>query len=825
MGAMNLLRSLAADLRYAARMLARSPGFTLVSVISLSIGIGMSTSVYSQFESMIFRRIPMVADPDSLVRLQSPVSYPNFEAFRDQSGQFQSLAAYMAPVPFVLTGGGKPERVWGHLVSPNYFEVLGVKPHTGAFFAPRQTRGAVPEAVISHRFWQRKLGGARDVMGGTLRINGELVTVIGIAPEDFLGASPMMAAADLWIPTTAQTRVAPELARGALEQRRVAAFWVAGRLRPGLGEHQAEEALEALARRLEQIHNDPNKDSKERRVRLLPGGKLMPIRDQDLPLVLGWPIILIGLILWIASANVATMLLARSAARRRELAVRLSLGAARSRIVRQLLTECALLALLGGAAGLGLAYWSNSTLDYFKPLMPNYVDLRLEISGSAFLFTFLLSVVTGMLFGLAPALQVTRTGLASSLKAGAAPMLRRYRWFSTRNLLVLQQVAGSLTLLMLTGFIVLGFQRTSTIDLGFDSRGLYLVSLDPVRDGYDTPRTLRFFDRLPERARQLPGVTAASLSQSVPLSMFRGETMMARNMELTEGQAVVRSLHRERVGAGFFETVGIPILRGRGFRPPDQRDDPRVIVVNETIAREDWPGGDPVGKTLMIEEKTYEIVGVAKDVRSGFMMAAAERVAYIPMEPSGFANPTAEGVTLLVRGAPGVDVPDQVRRLIQASDPDLSVFSVRSMTEQVNQILYLVQVTTVTYSAIGLFGLVLAAAGLAGVTAYAVAQRTKEIGIRLALGATNGSILKLVMREGLIILGIGSALGMGAAFGIRRLLSAYMELIGQLTGTSASDPLLLVGAPALLAALAMLSCWWPAWRSTKVDPLVALREE
>jgi predicted permease len=812
------------DVRYAVRQLIASPGLALVCTVSLGIGIGLNTSIYSQFRSTVFHPVPQVADPGRVVLVQQPVSYPNYEQYRDHGGQFQGLSAYIAPVPFVVSLGGAAQRVWGHIVTPDYFETLGVRPHLGRLMGVEERDPGRTSLVLSHRLWQSRFGADPRIVGRRVKVNGQMLTAIGVAPPDFLGPMPMMMAADLWIPTTAQARVAPELGRNALTDRKVAAFALVGRLKPGVAMAQAEIALDAQARAIEQLHGDPGRDRPERRITLLPGGRLVPVRDQDMALVTAFPIVLVGLTLWIACSNVATMLLARAAGRRREIAIRLSMGASRWRVIRQMLTESVMLAALGGVAGYFFAVWSQSTVESFKPFMPNYVHIDLSMDWTVFAFTAGMCVLTGVLFGLAPALQATRADLAQAMKAGALARMPGYRWYSSRNILVLQQVAGSLTLLLLTGFIVLGFRNTSRVELGFDERDLYLMSLDPVREGYSPEKAAAFFDNLPDRVRLAPGVAAASLAQTPPLGALTGEESAKFQTEFYSGK-ITRTTRVERVGAAYFETMGIRLAAGRDFRREDVREDPRALVINEALARDAFGGKNAIGQTLEVEGKRYEVVGVAVNVHTGFILQKDQPAAYLPMEPSRYAQPSRQGVTLVVRGAPGADAVRQAREAIAALDPELTVFQVRSIGEMVRQMLYLFELTMVMYGGIGLFGLVLAATGLAGVTAYAVARRSKEIGIRIALGALPGDVLKLVLREGVVLAGVGTAIGLAAAFAITRALASYLELLGMVTQTSLSDPLLVVGAPALLVSLTLLACYLPARRSTKVNPVSVLREE
>ena len=562
-----------------------------------------------------------------------------------------------------------------------------------------------------------------------------------------------------------------------------------------------------------------------RRITLVAGGRLMPIRDEDLPVVMGFPLILVGVALLIACSNVGTLLLARGSARAREIAIRLSVGASRGRIVRQLITESTILALLGGVVGFAFAWWSISTTDWIELMIPEYMTFELEISWAALLFTLGLSILSGILFGLAPALQAAKADVAPALKSGADMRMKKYRWFSMRNGLVLQQVAGSLMLLLLTGFVVLGFARSGNIELGFDVRNLYMMSLDPVRDGYSGEQAKEFFSRLPEQIRRIPGVRHASLTQTIPLGMFGDEEALRASTDLGESARLARSIRSERVGEGFFEVVGVEIAPGRSFRPTDETEDSRVVIVNQTMASETWPGEDPVGQVLDVEQDRYEVIGVAPDFRSGAILERSRMGVFLPMPPSGFERPSAQGVTLLVRTDPGVDIRSAIRNEIAAIDPNLTLFNVSLLSDQIETMMYMVRLVMFVYGGIGVFGLILAAVGLGGVTAYAVAQRAKEIGIRMALGAQRAQVLKLVLKEGAILVVVGTFIGQILAFGTTRAMGSYFDALTTITETTTSDPIVVVGAPVLLGLLTMLACYLPARRSTRVDPLAALRQE
>lgn len=809
------------NVRHGARMLMASPGFTLVAVLSLGFGIGLAATIFAEYQSMVFRPVPAVADPMSLVTTLLPVSEPYYQAFRD-SGEFDTLAGYTPPVPFLVREVSNTQRVWGQVVTPNYFSVLGAKCESGRLLGGSDGEGNV-DAVISDRLWRHHFGGNVLLLGSTIRLNGQGVTVVGIAGSDFLGASPMIGAADIWLTTTAASRLAPELDRTRLRDGLRPSLRLVGRLRPHVDKQQAEVALDAIARRLDQRFGKHN-ESKAHRVPLYDGGFLIPLRKQDLPLLTGFPAVMVGLTLWIAFANVATMLLARAVARRREIAIRLSLGASRGRIIRQLLTETSLLSLLGAMAGLGFTVWSARSFEALLPMMPGFINVSMGINWVTFLFAAAVAVGSGLLFGLAPALQATRADIAPDLKAGAAPRLRGYRWFSSRNLLVLQQVAGSVALLLLTGFIVLGFQRSTSMDVGYDPRGLFSMTIDPMRDGYTSARAAELVERLRRRAQQMPGIEGMAAASGKPAVISFGSPEPVKLYEKPD-QPVVQPAVVDAVSTGYLETFGVPMLAGRSFQNSDQREGAAAVIVNEALAREFGSGTEALGKTLEVDEHRYQVIGISKDIHTGILLQKSVPGLYLPLTAAELAKGDSDGITLVVRGAPGIDVPAAMRGAVEGLDPTLAIFSVLPMTEHIRQVLYVVKTTTLVYGSIGLFGLILAAIGLGGVTAYSVAQRRKEIGIRMALGASRFHVLKLVLREGAVLIFAGAAIGQFGAWGIAAVLKSYISSISEVMKTSLSDPMLTVGAPVLLAALTMIACYLPARRSIRVDPTRALREE
>jgi predicted permease len=839
------------DIRYGLRMLAASPGFTAVALVSLSLGAAVATSAFSELNGMVLRDLPGVAKPDELVMAQAPASYPQYQRYRELTDVFSSTFAYVAPVPFGVSLGGRTERTWGHLVTPSYFPTLGLHPAAGRFFDEQQGQpGQPPAAVVSYRYWQDHLGADPSVIGKALRINGYPTTIIGIGPRDFLGASPMFFAADVWLPVSVGGRVAPELADNALERRDLTMFQVVGRLKPGVTTARAEAELDAMARQMESEFGSADQYRKGRGVLLLQAGRLIPIRKQDLPFLTGFVIVLAGLVVLIACANVANMMLARAAERRREIAVRLALGASRFRLIRQLLTESMLLAAGAGVLGFCICAWLMHGVSQARMPTPMPMTWHLQPDLRVLLFALALTVLTGLAFGLAPALQATRMDLTPALKEGGNVRFRRHRRLSLRNLLVVQQVAGSLALLLLTAFLVIGVRKTVGTEVGFDPRRLYLISLDPVRDGYSPERAAAFFPKLLERVQGLPSVTAASLTDTVPVSMNGNGWVPFTTAGAGDANSrVVHGALKYTVGKDYFETLGIPIVLGRGFRKADEANDAPAVIVSEKLVREYWKGEDPLGRRIetgsyeanpypggiflgtfdyragtLGRRRVVEVVGVAKDAKMDLMMAGVPPVLYFPLRPADYAHPSLQGVTLMVRAAPGVDAAGAVWREVSAMDANLTPFNARTMPEQVDRFIFVFRVATYTYGVIGVSGLILAAAGLAGVTAYSVAQRGREIGIRIALGARSGDVLRLVMKEGAVLVAVGTIVGLAGAWAGSRLVSSAESVAAKAIATT-SDPLVVVGIPVLLAGLALLACYVPARRSLRIDPVVALRQE
>ena len=843
------LPDLGHDISRSVRALVASPGFTVVALLSLSMGICIAACAFSEMNGIVLRDLPVVSKPDELVALELPATYPEFKRFRERSEVFVAAAAYIAPVPFTLSFAGHKERIWGQLVSSSYFSTLGVAPAKGRLFgAAEEEPGFTPEVVLSYRFWEEQLGRAA-VVGKTLQVNGRHCTVIGIGPKNFLGASPALYVADLWIPVTVGSQLAPELENDALKRNDLALFRVIGRLKPGISSERAESELDAVAKQLERDNGIPSNLDKGRHVTVSEGGKLLPLRKQDLPFFTSFFLIMAGLVMLIACANVANMTLARGIQRRREIAVRLALGAGRGRILRLLGTESMLIAAGAGVLGFAMSIWLMDLSSHLRMPFPIPVSYDLRPDWRVLLLTLAITTVAGFGFGLIPAIRVTKENLVPALKEGGTVLLPRFRRLTLRNALMVAQVAGSLTLLVILGLLSLGIQTTLGVQAGFNPRGLYLVSLDPIRDGYSGDQATAFLHKLLERVKTLPAVSSATLTETIPVSL--GITGL-RFSEPTSGTDNSQALHdalKYTVGKDYFDTTGIPIIQGRGFRSGDENNSSSAVIVSEELVREYWDGENPLGRRIQIENaeafppkimpgsmdyrpavskgspRTYEVIGVAGDVANDLVINKKRPAVYFPLRNADVSSPSLQGITLIVRADPRSNILEVLRREISALDANVVPFHALSMNEHIADFIAPLRSAAWTYGIIGVFGMVLASVGLAGMTAYSVVQRRREIGIRMALGARKGDVVRTVMKEGMLLIGIGTTVGLGCAWAGSRMLSAMNSSVGQVTARNASDPIVLFGAPLLLGSVALLACYLPARRSSRVEPLMALREE
>ena len=614
-------------------------------------------------------------------------------------------------------------------------------------------------------------------------------------------------------------------------------------LAPGVSIESTEAGLDTIARNLdEQDPSSPalNDKDKARRVTLLPAGTRVPIPREFRPVLAGFFVALMGLVITLACTNLANMLIARGANRRKELAIRLAVGASRFRLIRQMMSEGILLSLLGGLAGFALAGGLGVLNSHLTAPLGVPVESDFSLNWRAAVFAFGLAVVCGVGFSLAPALQATKADVTPALKEGSALQLPGYRRFGLRNLLMVAQVAGSLMLLLITGFLVMGISKTSSIQTRFDPNTMYLLSIDPVRDGYAPEKAQAFFEKLPERLKTGGPVRSIALAAQAPFSIEddEDETTQLAAEDSGKSSRVQQSVIEETVGAGYFATLSEPMLAGREFEERDQRSqadgsktfslsvvlsEVLPVVLTETAERRLFGNENAIGKRVRDDEQSYEVVGVVHDLRNG--IGISQSVIYLPLTPRNFARPPAGGMTILVRSDAGTDALDGIRSKIASIDPNLTIFNVQTLSEYLERSRSSTKFSVKKYGGIGVFGLVLAAIGLAGVTAYSVAQRRKEIAIRMALGARRAQVLRLVLREGTALVSIGTVLGFLGAMAMAKILSALTNIFVEALRVGTNDPRLLIGAPLLLAAVAMLACYVPARRATKIDPLKGLRQE
>ena len=630
-------------------------------------------------------------------------------------------------------------------------------------------------------------------------------------------------------PITAPAALAPELTNDVLHQRNAKEFLAMMCLEPGVTIDSAEAALDAITRRLdEQDPSLPARIDKGRRVTLLPAGTRVPLPRRLRPVLAGFLVALMGLIMALACMNLANMLIARGANRRKELAIRLAVGASRFRLVRQMMSEGILLSLLGGAAGFTLAHGLSVLSLKFRtsvgvPVESSFLDWRAGV------FAFGVALLCGIGFSLAPALQATRAEVTPALKEGSALRLPGYRRFGLRNLLMVAQVAGSLMLLLITGFLVIGISKASNIQTKFDPHAMYLLSIDPVHDGCAPEKAQALFEKLPERLKKAGAVRSVALAAQAPFSV-EDDTTPVTAEDAGKSSQVQQSVIEETVGAGYFATLEEPMLAGREFEERDQRnpaDGSKTfslpVMLNETAERRLFGNDNAIGKRVRDDNQSYEVVGVVRDLKNG--MGMSQGVIYLPLTPHDFARPPAGDITILVRSEAGADALGGIRSAIASIDPDLTLFNVQTLSDYLDRSRSSTRFAIQMYGGIGVFGLVLAAIGLAEITAYGVAQRRKEIAIRTALGASRAQVLRLVLREGTALVSVGSVLGFLGALAMAKILSALTNIFVEALRVGTDDPRLLVGAPMLLAVVAMLACYVPARRSARIDPLKALREE
>jgi predicted permease len=816
------------DLRYALRLLIKSRAFTLAALLSLALGIGANTTIFTLVKALFLNPLP-VEDVDSLVAIFTtdernkgqgfdlmPISRPNHQDLREQTDVFAAVAGFSFTPLSLQSGSGDPEQVQAFVVSGNYFDVLGVKAAHGRSFLPEEDAvpGAHPVVVISDRLWRSRFGAERSLVGSRIKLNNLGFNVVGVAPEGFRGIFTLFGA-DVWVPQAMYQQVLSGFVRENWDDRRALIFFSFARLAPGRGVEQANAALSTVGTRLAREFPRDN-DQRSFTARPLVEAALNPNQQQAFVAAGAAMMGVVALVLLIACGNVANLLLARAAGRERELAVRLSLGASRWRLVRQLLTESTLLALLAGGLGMLVALWGRRALWAMRPAFMEQAVLDLSFDARVLGFTLGVSTLTGVLFGLAPALQASRPSLALALKDRTSLPSHANRWFSVRNALVAGQVALSLVALVGAGLFLRSLQQALRIDPGFETRDMALLSFDVSGEGMDGARGQEFYRQVVERVRELPMVRAASIASTPLMGGFFSRTVFPEGVDTSDPRGG-KLTNLNQVDAGFFEATGIPIVRGRAFSEADRENAPMVAIVNQTMAERVWPGTDALGERFRVfgESWVIEVVGVARDAKYVTLGEAPAPHFYLPMRQH-----FSPGATLHVRtaGDPASAL-GAVRQRVQALAPNLPLVGVQTIGAVLDQVLWAPRMTAGLLGVFGTLALLLAALGIHGVMSYSVAQRTQEVGIRMALGAKAGDVLRLVMVQGLGVIGIGAVVGACAAF------VATRGLASLLFGVGTADPLAYGGTVVVLLLAGALACYLPARRATRVDPLAALRYE
>ena len=823
------MSTLLQDVRYALRTLAKSPSVTFFAIVSLALGIGANAAIFSVVDAFFWRPFP-VRDPGTLVTLNTtdeknpgllPMSRLNFEDARDKTDVFSGVAA-VSFATVDVTVQNETNRVPVMIATGNYFEVMGVRPILGNGFAPGQDepQGSRPVALLGNGYWKRRFGSDPSIVGKTITINRMGYTVVGVLPETFTGTFPGFAP-DLWLPYGMRLQIQPAFAFMS-ESRR--GMWLVpfGRLKPGETLGAAQAALKTFASHLEKEYPESNK-GRSIALQTLAAARANPTGavENPLPRIAALLLGAVGLILLIASANVANLLLARASARQKEIAVRIAMGATRRRLLRQLLTESLVLSLAGGACGLVVATWFTSLLMSLQPPGPFPFALGARIDPRVLAFTLAVATLTGLVFGLVPALQASRPEVYGKLKEGGRGSDLGARG-GVRRVLVIAEVALATVALTATGLLLRSLREATAIDPGFKPEHVLTMALDVSLQGYDEQRGAQFYRQLLDRVQQLPGVRAATLTSRLPLAFGFQRTVHVEGEVPSEKERGVL-VNVATVDRDYFGTLEIPLAAGRAFGPEDVETSPSVAIVNETMIKRFWPGRDALGLTFRFPAAggdgkltdPIRIVGIAKDSKYVTLGETPIPFVYLP-----FRQDYKPGMSLVVRGEQDPSgVLGSIRREVAALDPGLPIFNVQPLAAQIEGALWLSRVGAYLLAAFGALSLLLTTVGTYGVIAYSVTRRTPEIGLRMALGAGPSRIIGMVLANGMSLVAIGLAVGLAVALLLGRCLTPI------LFGVKGSDPATYAVISLLLSVVALLACYVPARRAAGVDPTIALRQE
>jgi predicted permease len=823
--------TLSQDLRSGVRMLKKSPGFTFVAVLSLALGIGANTAIFTIINAVFLHPLP-VQEPAQLAEMftrdtktvnananfqLTATSLPNYEDYRDQNNVFTGLAAVTFPLPLNWGGQAEPQQLQASLVSPNFFDVLGVKAYRGRFFYPDEGKkvGADPIVVLSYSLWARSFGSDPGVVGQTITLNATSYTIIGIAPPNFKGIVSLSRPDVLWVPLSMRDYVLTGQLKELENHRRMRWISIVGRLKPNLTVDQARPAMKTIASALEKEYP---RDNPGRTCELYPLNQSALGINQRSQFSLAGGVLMgvVGLVLLIACVNLANLLLAQAAKREKELTLRAALGAGRFRLVRQLLTESTLLSLVGGLAGLLIAFWGRKLLWSFRPPFLADGSIDLSFDSRVLFFTLAISLLTGFVFGIIPALKASNTDLNEVLKAGGRGGTMGWAHNRLRSLLVVSEIALALVALIGAGLFLRSMQKAQELNPGFESKNLFQYNFDLGALRYEPEHGQQFFREAVERAKSVPGVADATVSSN---GIFGGGFLgtIFREGEQSDPNNRGTLVGFDDVMPGYFAAARIPTISGRDFTDFDRDNTKYVVVINKAMADLVWPGQEPLGKrfTIVVDPHQYEVVGVVGTTLVGQVGEDPQPVAYLPLRqqysPFGSLIIRTTGEPEAVMGA--------VRAQVNQLDRNLALTNGQTVEQLLAQGLWAARMGAALLGLFGLLALILASIGIYGVLSYSVTQRTSEIGIRMALGAQSQQVLKLVLRQGMLLAGVGVLVGVAIALPITRFASTLLY------GVSVWDPVTYISITLLLIAVALLACYIPARRATRIDPLVALRFE
>ncbi|HKD80508.1 MAG TPA: ABC transporter permease [Candidatus Angelobacter sp.] len=824
------MNNLGQDIRYALRGLRKSPGFAIIAILTLALGIGANTAIFTVVNAVFFHSIP-VQDPKNVVQIFTvdqrkilgltsnnnfPDSYPNAVDIQSRSRAFSGVAiSTFAPVSMTIQG--QPDQYFSNLVTGNFFDVLGVRAALGRTFRPEEDRelGAGPVVVLNYGFWQRKFAGDHNVIGQNVLINGQGFTIIGVAPNGFQGIS-VIGGPDMWIPMSMHDQILTGFTKVLFNERRFLGFNAVARLKEGVRTEQARAELQTIASDLEQAYPLANKGRSFTTQPILESS-ISPNQRGAFQRAGALMMTVVGIVLLVACFNIANLLLARASGRKREISIRAALGASRARIVTQLLTEAVMLALAGGVLGLGLAFVGRDVMWRFRPPALPAGSMDLSLDWHVLVFTMFIAVGTGVIFGLVPALQSSRPDLVSELKERAGGDLRKGSRFNVRDVLISLQVAVCLIALVGAGLFLLSLRNAQTMDPGFDTRNLAMLTFDLGAMNYDTARAREFERRALEMAQNTPGVKAATMANTIPLFLGGfGRTLFREGEDTNSGQSGKVS-QVSVISPEYLQAMGIPMVRGQVFDSTVREDSPRVAIVNETAAKLIWPSQDPIGKRFKFfkDNDFTQVIGIAHDSKYNTLGEDPVPYIYTPL----VQNPQP-AVTLFFRsqGDPR-SVLSTVRSQIQQMDRNLPVTNVWPIGEVISQSLWAASFGASLLTVFAMIAMALCAVGIYGVVGYSVGQRIREFGIRLALGAQPGDVLLMVLRSSALIMSAGLALGLVVAYALATLIKAFLY------GVNTSSPAAFLVTALVLAAVGVIASYIPARRAAKVDPIVALHYE